>query len=232
MTFVVVIVIVSVIVAVAIAVRITVDMHAYTYIYIYILNTRSTHICIYTHTYIQVLLIACAVLLLFPTLGVGLLGVKLTGRPVYSSLIPGVPNPKVSLECPTIECKWSEQPQRVSLKCPTPECPECPAPESPWSAQPQSLPGVPNPTECPRSAQPQSVPGVLPTLGRGLLDIKLTSHSSRLLGRCPPRPPGMVPDRSAARVPPTTPNVHPTEEYQSRRVFLEPTPEDAAEGLL
>ena len=64
-----------------------------------------------------------------------------SSRPVYSSLIPGVPNPKVSLECPT------------------PESLECPTPESPCSAQPQSLPGEPNP-DCPRSAQPQSVPGM------------------------------------------------------------------------
>ena len=39
----------------------------------------------------------------FPTFRVGLLDVKLNSspRPVYSSLIIGVPNPRVSLECPT-----------------------------------------------------------------------------------------------------------------------------------
>ena len=68
--------------------------------------------------------------------------------------LPGVPNPRVSLECPTPEA----QPQSFPS-------PKCPAPESPWSAQPQSLPRVPNPRlspkcpvpECCCSAQPQSI---------------------------------------------------------------------------
>ena len=65
----------------------------------------------------------------FPTLGVGLLenltlllARNSSPRPVYSSLIPGVPNPKVSLECPTLECPWSAQPQSL-LEFPTPEPP-------------------------------------------------------------------------------------------------------------
>ena len=39
-------------------------------------------------------------------------GLKLNSspRPVYSSLIPGVPNPGVSLECQTLECPWSPTP--------------------------------------------------------------------------------------------------------------------------
>ena len=104
---------------------------------------------------------------------------ELSPRPVYSSLIPGVPNPKVSLECPRVPNP------RVS--------PKCPAPESPLECQPQSVAGVPSPRvpthnlskypkcpqsaqpgvrklnslslecptpECPRSAQPRNVPGV------------------------------------------------------------------------
>ena len=42
--------------------------------------------------------------------------------------LPGVPNPRDSLNCPTPEPPWSAQPQRLL---------ECPAPETPWSAQPQ-----------------------------------------------------------------------------------------------
>ena len=76
--------------------------------------------------------------------------------------VPGVPNSRVFLECPTPESPGVPDP-RVS--------PECQTPESPWSAKPQSVtelpapapesptpesPGVPNP----RSAQPQSLPGV------------------------------------------------------------------------
>ena len=77
----------------------------------------------------------------FPTLGVGLLYSKFNSSPrpfsspVYSSLIPGGPNPRVSLESPIPECCWSAQPQsvlagvpnpRVSLVCPTTKylCPE------------------------------------------------------------------------------------------------------------
>ena len=105
---------------------------------------------------------------LLPTLGVGLLDFKLNSSPcpVYSWVIPGVPKPKVSLRCPTLECPWSAQPKpRVSLGVPNPRVSsECPAqlprvpdecfrsaqfgslpPESPWSAQPQSVPGGPNP---------------------------------------------------------------------------------------
>ena len=89
--------------------------------------------------------------------------------------LPGVPNPRVSLECPTPEFPRSTQPQslptapnsKVSLECPVPNrrlSLECPTPES----QPQSLPGVPKPRvspgvpnpERPQSVQPQSVPGV------------------------------------------------------------------------
>ena len=74
-------------------------------------------------------------------------------RPVYSSLIPGAPNPKVSLECPTLECSWSSTPESPWSAHPDPECLRSVS----WSAQPQSLPGVPN-------AQPQSraqsLPGV------------------------------------------------------------------------
>ena len=79
----------------------------------------------------------------FPTLGVGLLDFKLNSspRPVYSSLILGVPNPKVSLECPTLECPGVPNPS-FSLECPTPE--------SPWSAQPQSVPECLPALECPR----------------------------------------------------------------------------------
>ena len=80
--------------------------------------------------------------------------------------LPGVPNPiRVFLECPTIDCYWSAQSPGVpnpivSLKCPTlslpecptPECSECPAPESPWSAQLQSVPVVT--PKSPWSAQP------------------------------------------------------------------------------
>ena len=66
-------------------------------------------------------------------------------RPVYSSFMPGVPNPKASLECPTPERAWAAQSQSDSIL------------ECPWSAQSQSVPGVPSPRvslECP------SVPGV------------------------------------------------------------------------
>ena len=103
--------------------------------------------------------------------------------------LPGVPNSRVSLECPTPECPKHGVPSRAQIHS-LPKArvsPECPAPESPWSAQPQSLPGVPTP-ECPKhgvpsraqihslpkarvspecpapespwSAQPQSLPGV------------------------------------------------------------------------
>ena len=133
------------------------------------------------HYYTILYLYHCIFSLSFPTLGVGLLDFKLNSstspRPeLFSSSgtlllarstprsspecptpsVPGVPNSRVSLKCPTPESHWSAQPQslpgvpsrRVSLECPTPE--------SPWSAQPQSLPEVPNP-DCPRSAQPQSI---------------------------------------------------------------------------
>ena len=144
-------------------------MYIFIYLYIYI------YIFIFIFIFIFIYVFAFYIyIFIFPTLGVGLLDLKLNSspRPVYSSLIPGVPNPKVSLQCPTLNA----QPQ--SLECPTPECPtlECPTP--------QSLPGVPSPRlsldhrvslsakprvsqsllhptpECPRSAQPQSVPGV------------------------------------------------------------------------
>ena len=75
-------------------------------------------------------------LLFFLTFGVGLLDVKLNSspRPVYS--LPGVPNPRDSLECPTPK----------TLNCPTPETlPRVPTPDTPWSAQPQRIVGVPNP---------------------------------------------------------------------------------------
>ena len=138
---------------------------------------------------------------LFPTLGVGLLDFKLNSSPrpeLFSSpglllahpwsaqpqSVPGVPNSRVSLQCPIQ--RTPAQPQslprvpnrRVSPKSPTNprvslECqPQRPNPRVSL-AQPQSVPGVPssrislepNPRvslECPApeccwSAQPQSI---------------------------------------------------------------------------
>ena len=48
--------------------------------------------------------------------------------------LPGVPNPRVSPECPA--SKSTPVNARVFLECPTQNCPR--------SAQPQSVPGVPN----------------------------------------------------------------------------------------
>ena len=49
-------------------------------------------------------------------------------RSAQPQRVPGVPNPRVLLECPNPECPWSAQPQnvpgvpnhRLSLECPTP----------------------------------------------------------------------------------------------------------------
>ena len=94
---------------------------------------------------------------MFPTLGVGLFDFKLNSSPrkelvsspglllahawsAQCQSVPGAPNSRVSLGCPTPESPCSVQrvpgvpSPRVSLECPTPK--------SPWSAQPQSLPGV------------------------------------------------------------------------------------------
>ena len=120
---------------------------------------------------------------LLPTLGVGLLGFKLNSSPrpeLFSSLIPGVPNAKVSLECPTTpKSAWSAHP-RIAQRVPEKGArPQSLPPGGPWSAQtpasraqPQSFSGVPNPrVSCPtplsQSAQPQSLSGVpsfVPTL--------------------------------------------------------------------
>ena len=102
-------------------------------------------------------------------------------RPVYSSLIPKLPNPKVSLECPTLECPGVPKCPRVRprvSRVPNPQSLSgVPNPKSPWSApeslagaQPQSLSSLQCKVflECrtcselpsPRVAQPQSLPGV------------------------------------------------------------------------
>ena len=88
----------------------------------------------------------------------GLLDFELNSslHPVYSSLIPGVPNPTWRNPQPRVP---PECPPRVSLECPTPECSRSAQPQSLWSAQPQSVPGMPSP-ESPWSAQPQNLPGV------------------------------------------------------------------------
>ena len=90
-------------------------------------------------------------------------------RPVYSSLIPGVPNPKcpwrAHRECPTPNSAWIVQFQsvagvpspRVSLECPTQTLQSVPGVPT-WS-----FPGVPNPSlpglPNPRVSPAQSVPG-------------------------------------------------------------------------
>ena len=95
---------------------------------------------------------------LFSSPGSLLLTWNSSPRPVYSSLIPRVPNPKVSLECPTLQCPWSAQPERLPG-----------VPNRRVSRSAQTLPGVPKlecsrrvsrecpNADCPRSAQPQSL---------------------------------------------------------------------------
>ena len=90
---------------------------------------------------------------------------KLLERPTQS--LPGVPNPRASLEAQPQECPT---PGREFLECPTPETPwsaQAPRPWRRWSAQPQNqkLLGVPKPRDSllPNplwSAQPQGLPGV------------------------------------------------------------------------
>ena len=55
------------------------------------------------------------------------------------------PNPRDSLECPTLQCLILECPISETLECPTRRLPGVPNPRD-WSAQPQSVPGVPNPS--------------------------------------------------------------------------------------
>ena len=112
----------------------------------------------------------------FPTFGVGLLDFKFNSSPrpeLFSSPgllletpwtaqvqkfktpriaqpeTPGVPNPRVSLECPEFPEIPSPRLFSVSLECPTPESFRV-------HSFPQSLPGVPNPRDslqCPESLE-------------------------------------------------------------------------------
>ena len=61
----------------------------------------------------------------FPTLGVEELDFKLNSspRPVYSSLIHGVPNPRVCLECQPQSVPGAPNPKlSLELECLAPEC--------------------------------------------------------------------------------------------------------------
>ena len=96
--------------------------------------------------------------MLFPTLAVGLLDLKvdvvlarleaeLSAQPPS---IPAVPNRKVSLQCSTTKYP-SSAPFKVSLQCPTAKYP--------CSAQPQSIPAGPNrkvSLQCPSAEYPWS----------------------------------------------------------------------------
>ena len=122
---------------------------------------------------------------MFPALGVGLLDFKLSlllvwnssPRPVYSSLIPGVPNPKVYLP----NLAWSAQP-RVSLKCPTPESKVLP--ESPWSAQPRVSPERPAPNS-PWNAQPPECPESVSQQSQSLPEVPTPRRVPSCLRRLP-----------------------------------------------
>ena len=106
---------------------------------------------------IIIITVTCTTIIVIPHPRCGLLDFRLLSSPTQPQSVPGVPNPRVSLERPTLD--WSAQPascaQPQSVPGPNPkECPgvpiskcfsECPTPECPWSAQPQSVPGVSNP---------------------------------------------------------------------------------------